>query len=629
MILISEGLVLEGLGSDVDEIAAVAADVRASLDVMLLDVPSVDVAEAQRPTTPREDRELQVRGLESLAGSARGGLHRVFSSGDQAFTRVMRSIAGYYLIAVEARPADRDGRRHRISVKTARRGVTLYSRRGFLAPTSPAASTPADAVGKALRAPLTMNDIPMRLATWTYKEAGGSRVRLLVTAEVERTASQSLDYTAGFILIDRANKVIASTIEKKTLSAHENDPGVAVYSGAVPIEPGTYLLRFAAADSEGRMGSVERKLDAWQMNGPGLNVGDLLVSQAPSERGVRLVPSIEPQVGNGRLAAMIEVYASTPQLLEGLQATLDILPAENEKPITSTPMQVAPGSSTEIGSIQAVMSTTALPPGRYFARATIVQGGKAQGHFVRPFRVIASGATATAAVPGAYTPTALPFELAEAILSDFPMIERKALLTPEVMAAVLANAEKSRPAAGAKAAIATARAGKFGPAALAALEGGDQALAAFLRGIDFFAQGQVDRAAQQFNVAMQQAPTFAPVRMYLGVILSLANRHREAASLLSSVPDDVSGPAPVARLAAINWLHAGDAGLAIESLEKAVKANDAGATRALALAYVVGNRTADALPLLARHLTRAAHRSSGTARRHLRHVRDARRRRQR
>ena len=146
-------------------------------------------------------------------------------------------------------------------------------------------------------------------------------------------------------------------------------------------------------------------------------------------------------------------------------------------------------------------------------------------------------------------------------------------------------------------------AGKFGPAALDALEGGDQALAAFLRGIDFFAQGQVDRAAQQFNVAMQQAPTFAPVRMYLGVILSLANRHREAASLLSSVPDDVAGPAPVARLAAINWLHAGDAGLAIESLEKAVKANDADATRALALAYVVGNRTADALPLLARHLS--------------------------
>ena len=60
--------------------------------------------------------------------------------------------------------------------------------------------------GKALRAPLTMNDVPMRLATWTYKEPGGARVRLLITAEVERGADQSLDYTTGFILVDRSQQ---------------------------------------------------------------------------------------------------------------------------------------------------------------------------------------------------------------------------------------------------------------------------------------------------------------------------------------------------------------------------------------------------------------------------------------
>ncbi len=173
------------------------------------------------------------------------------------------------------------------------------------------------------------------------------------------------------------------------------------------------------------------------------------------------------------------------------------------------------------------------------------------------------------------------------------------------MTAVLADAEKSRPGAAAKTAIATARGGKFGPAALAALEAGDQVLAAFLRGIDFFAQGQVDRAAQQFNLAMQQAPTFAPVRMYLGVILSLANDIVRRRACCRACPRMCGGPAPVARLAAINWLHAGDAGLAIESFEKAVKAKDPEATRALALAYIVGNRPADAFPLLVDHL--AAH----------------------
>jgi VWFA-related protein len=604
VILISEGLVLEGLLADVDDIAAAAADVRASLDVMLLDVPSIDVAESQRPTTPREDRDLQVYGLEALAGVARGALHRVITSGDQAFTRIMRSIAGYYLIGVETRPSDRDGRRHKISVKTSRRGTTLYSRRGFLAPTSPAATTPADAVGRALRAPLTMNDVPMRLSTWTYKEPGGSRVRLLVTAEIDRGAVQSLDYTAGFVLVDRNNKATASVVEKKSLAPSPGDPTKAIFAGAVLVEPGTYLLRFAAADSEGRMGSVERRLDAWHMDGPGLSVGDLLVGPAPEGSG-GLAPAIEPQVGNGRLAAMIEVYAGASQLLEGLQATLDVLASEHEKPIASVPMHVGNGASAEIGSIQAMVSTAALPPGRYLARATVLQAGKPQGHFIRPFRVIAGGAAAPAAVAGAYTPTALPRELADAILKDFPVIERKALLTPEVISAVLAEAEKSRPGAAAKNAIATARGGKLGPAALAALEGGDQVLAAFLRGVDFFSQGQLDRAAQQLQLAMQQAPGFAPVRMYLGAILSMASKHREAASLLSSIPANAMSSAPVARLAAINWLQAGDAGLAIESLEKAVKANDADAIRALGLAYIVGNRAADALPLLARHLETA------------------------
>jgi VWFA-related protein len=345
VILISEGLVLEGLSSDVDDIAAIAADVRASLDVMLLDVPAVDVADSQRPTTPREDRDRQVEGLESLAGLSRGALHRVIVTGDNAFQRVMRSIAGHYLIGVEARPRDRDGRRHRIQVKVLRRGATLYSRRGFLAPTSPAATSPADAINRALRSPLTLNDIPLRIATWTYKEPGGSRVRLLITAEVERSEDQTLDYTAGLIVVDRNNKAIASNVEKRTLARSAVDPARAVFAGSVTIEPGTYLLRMAFADSEGRIGSIDRKIDAWQMNSTGVSVGDLLVAQAPSDNVTPIQPSIEPQVANGRLAAVMEIYAPNLQSIQGLQGTLEVVPSENARPLTSAPMEVTAGKS--------------------------------------------------------------------------------------------------------------------------------------------------------------------------------------------------------------------------------------------------------------------------------------------
>jgi VWFA-related protein len=596
VILISEGLVLEGLGGEVDEIAATAADVRASLDVMLLDVPAVDVTQAQRPTTPREDRDRQVTGLEMIAGLSRGALHRVFSSSEPAFARIMRSMAGHYLIGVEAQASDRDGRRHRISVKTSRRGVTLLSRRGFLASTSPATTSPADAVSRALRAPLTMNDVPMRLSTWTYKEPGGSKVRLLITAELERTMDQSLDYTAGLLLVDRTNRAVASNVELRPLDHNPATPSVAVFARSLLVDPGTYLLRFAAADSEGRLGSVERTVEAWDMTGGALTVGDLLVGPAP-EAGGTVTPAIEPLVGNGQLVALFEVY-QTGLAPDSLQATLDIVADENARPLLTTPLKVAIGGSPEVGVLQGVVNTSALPPGRYLARASVRQAGKPQGHIVRPFRVVVPERTATDATASAAG--LVPREFLAALVNNLPPVPAKELVSPAVLSTVLTAAEAARPAA--KAAFASARKGGLGPAALEALSSGDQAAAAFLRGVDLLAQGQTDRAMQQLQVSLQQAPGFAPTRLYLGAALSQAGRHREAAALLQSVGGELAGPAPLARLTAISWLRAGDAANAIAALERANVSGDVEVVRTLALAYIAADRAREAVPLLTQYL---------------------------
>ncbi|MGQ0735448.1 MAG: hypothetical protein ACT4QD_17565 [Acidobacteriota bacterium] len=600
VILISEGLVLEGLTSDVDDIAAVAADVRASLDVMLLDVPSVDVTESQRPTTPREDRDRQVEGLESLAGIARGGLHRVISSGENAFDRILRSLAGHYLIGVESRPRDRDGRRHRISVKSLRRGLTVYSRRGFLATTSPEATSPEDAVGKALRAPLTLNDLPMRLSTWTLKEPGGNRVRVLFSAEVDRADSDSTEYTMGVIVVDANNRVVANHVESRTLNVVDSNPGRASHAGSFLLDPGRYLVRFAIADREGRLGSVERRIEAWQMNAAGVTVGDLIVAPLPAGPTGGIMPSVEPLVRTGRLAALMEVYAPDLKGMTDLQGLIEIVRDERGQPLTSASMPIAPGATPEVGLLQASVSTAALPPGRYLARATVTESGKPRGHLVRPFRVEA-GAPATADT-AVVVVSALPPDVIAAVLGTLPGLDRKDLVTPDVLSAVLASAERARPTA--KAALASARAGKLGPAALEALEAGDQPMAAFLRGVDFFVQGQDDRAMQQLQVAMQQAPTFAPARLFLGAALAQRNRHREAAGLLQSVPADVAGTAaPVAYFAALSWLHAGNASLAVSALEQGgAPVADGAATRTLALALVAANRATEAAPLLSRHL---------------------------
>jgi tetratricopeptide (TPR) repeat protein len=345
------------------------------------------------------------------------------------------------------------------------------------------------------------------------------------------------------------------------------------------------------------MGSVERRVDVWDMTAGGLSVGDLLLGQMPADNKTPVAPSVEPSVANGQLATLMEVYSADLQALKGVQAHLEIAASESARPLTRTPMSVGSGGSPEVGVLQTTVSTAALPPGRYIARAVVTENGKPRGHIVRPFRVVAPPATAAGATLS--TPSSLPAELAAALVANLPAVDRRELLTPDVLSAAFDAAERARP--GAKAAFAAAKSGKLGPAALEALGAGDQPAAAFIRGVEFFSQGNLERALQQLQIAMQQAPTLAPVRLYLGAALAQSNRHREAASLLQTVPAEVAGAAPVARMAAVSWLRSGEFAQAIASLEKAA-ATDQFSARTLALAYVIGNRAADAVPLLANYL---------------------------
>ncbi|HYE89176.1 MAG TPA: VWA domain-containing protein, partial [Vicinamibacterales bacterium] len=237
VIVISEGLIFEGLGAEADELATLAADARATLDVLLLDVSRFDASIALKPTTPREDRELEVRGLEQLAGAARGELYRVNTSAEFAFDRISRALDGYYLLGVESRPDDRNGRRHRIGVRSARRGVSIRTRRSFVTAISARATSPADAVTRAIKSPLPVNDLPLKVSTWTYKEPGGSKVRVLIAAEVERLANQPLEYTVGMAIVNRQGRGVASPVELKKLSEKPGEAGTAVFAGMLSVEP--------------------------------------------------------------------------------------------------------------------------------------------------------------------------------------------------------------------------------------------------------------------------------------------------------------------------------------------------------------------------------------------------------
>jgi hypothetical protein len=603
VILISEGMIFEGVGSEADDLAAVAADSRATLDVLLLDVPPFDASQAVRPTTPREDRDLAVTGLEQIAGAARGEVYRINTGAEYAFDRISRSLDGYYLLGVESRAEDRNGRRHRINVRSSRRGVSMRSRRTFVTAMSAKSTSPADAVTRAIKSPLPINDLPLRISTWTYKEPGGGKVRVLVGAEVERLAGQPLDYTVGLAIANREGRGVATPVALKQLVEKPGDPGTALFSGMLVVDPGQYRVILSMADSEGRIGSVARSVTAYKMDGAGVSMGDLLIGPHDGSPKTMIEPTIEPTV-SGAMAALLEIYAPSSDSGAagfGLEATFEVLATEDSAPLATMPMRPATGQSPEITSLSAQFNTSALPPGRYLGRGTIRQGGKPQGHMIRPFRVVATNATTDSGGAAPPAPGLVPNEMAMVLLGGIANFDRQELLTPAMLTSMFAIADGR--AGASKAAVKEARGGDLGGAAMTALGDGDQVLATFLKGLELYQAAQLDRAALQFQNSMQMAPTFTPSRLFLGAALAESNRHREAAGLIQS-----AGTAPphaaIARIAGEEWIKAGQPVLAIPPLELAVQQPNADATakKLLGIAYVMGGRPAEAATVLASYL---------------------------
>src|SRR4029453_13702309 len=114
-------------------------------------------------------------------------------------------------------------------------------------------------------------------------------------------------YTVGFIVVDDRNTVVASFLERMTLTPGSSSPSEALrFVGGVGGVPGTYSLRFAAIDEEGRRGSIVRDVSAWKMAGEPFAMGDLVIGPVPPQ-GKGIAVQVEPYVNTDGVAAYLEL----------------------------------------------------------------------------------------------------------------------------------------------------------------------------------------------------------------------------------------------------------------------------------------------------------------------------------
>ena len=592
LILLSEGLVLDG-PVDLDNVIRAAALARVTINVLLMDVPRNDTTVGQLGPTMTEDRRLQVSGLEDLAGGSRGSLYYIVGTGDAVFERLAGEMLAYYILGVEQAPGDRDGRPHRIDVEVRRRNVTVRSRRAFVlsSPTTTRRST-EETLLDALKSPFGVAEMPLRVTTFTQKDTASDKARILLAAEVGQPGGEPEEFTVGYVLLDTEGNVVAGSADKRVLSVPN---GLAKasreYLGEIVVEPGNYSLRFGVVDSSGRRGSVIREVNAWKLGGEEFALGDLLIGDAATDAAGRIRPGVEPRVRSD-LGALLELYSTSSGVLDGVKVNVEIADDQDSPALLTTPAEVIAGDEPTQRTVQGVLSAALLPAGRYVARARVLlRDGNVAGVLVRPFILDAPEVT-SAGAPS-------PF-----MWGTVAKFDPRVAMTSQMVRNLLNSVETRFPDM--KGPLVEARAGRYGIAAIEALTAGDQAAAAFFKGLDWYAKGQLGQAATQLELAAGPRRDFFAAAFYLGAVFAAAGRDRDAAGVWQMAIGNEPRPLLAYTLLADARLRAGQPASAIDVLKPAYERTpgDEEIGERLMSAYLIMGRYEEALPVLDGYLSR-------------------------
>jgi VWFA-related protein len=599
MILLSEGFLADEL--EQRSIVTLAGEARTSINVMVVDLRTADVTVNTRQPNAAQDRRLNVQSLEGLAAMSRGSLFRIAGSGEPTFERLASEISAYYILGVEQQPSDSAGDRHRIDVEVRRRDVTIRSRQAFvLSPArlaGRAREKPEAALRETLSSPFAVSGLPLRATTFAQQDPESGKVRLVVAAQVGEPGAKPGEYTVGYVVMNNEGQVAASFLERMTLSPGSGSPNEPLrFVGGVVVDPGTYSLRLAVVDQEGRRGSIVRDVSAWKMAGEPFALGDLVVGPVPPQgKGVAI--QVEPYVTTDGVAAYLELYSTTEATWKGTTVVFELADSEDAPALASLDASVEPGRQATWRMATGVVPARALPPGRYVTRARIARDGKAVGVLVRPF-VLEREAGADAAPGGAVA-------VAPSVVTPLlPKFDPAVALERDLLDAMLIMVERHSP--NLKTSLVEARAGRYDAAAREAFNSGDLIIGAFLSGVDLFSKGELDEAAAQLQAAAGPRREFFPAAFFLGACYAAVGRDQDAAGVWQLALGKDPRPPVAYAVAADARLRIGQSQSAIDILKPAYDRDPMHdeIARRLAMAYAMTKRHAEALTVLDGYLLR-------------------------
>jgi VWFA-related protein len=366
------------VASEMGTMAAEAALSNATVHSFTTEQWALAAATMRPSTTPAQDRMLLMSSVEALAGATGGQSARLHADGAGAFKTLSAGLAGFYRLGVKAQAEDLDGRPHDIGIKVTRPGLVLGTYRKVMAGvrTEAPPSDPTEALQAAVTRAALATDLDVRCTSYVLHDEHNGRdsVRVMVAGDVARAAAGQARTLA--VVYDLDGKPVANGGEQLDVAAG----GAAPFQAVMKVRPGRYLLRVAVRDADGRIGTIERGLEArWVRAGVAETTG--LVLYRLAARGGRPEPLFDAVSVGDRVVAQLALGV-TPGA-PPTRVRLELMKAGEAAPLltrNATTGQTPAGVTLAQESLPA----TILTPGRYTLAATVQPG---ETRFTRSFTV--------------------------------------------------------------------------------------------------------------------------------------------------------------------------------------------------------------------------------------------------
>jgi len=577
--------VSSGLPTDpreaVTEMTKVAADAalgNVTIHTFTIEPFSYTAGRSRPVVRSNADEALMLTGVEMLASLTGGRPARLAGMGDGAYKALSDGLTGYYRLGVRAELEDLDGRSHRISLEVRKPGMVITAYRRMLAgvPQKTATLDARAALRATLESATPKTEVDLRATTYImHGQQAGGEMRVVVVGDIGRATAGPATAVAALY-----------TLQGLSLTAMENAVDVPV-TGKAPLSislnapPGTYILRLAVRDADGRLGSLERPMEVGWKKVAGVETPGLVLFRSDDRSDSGPKPVFRTVSSTERLIAQVPV--TRPAGSPAPDVVFDVTPLGGSTPVVHTTAKL---TTTTSGATVAreVVQASLLPPGPYTLTATIGSGGgpRLSRSFVvepatpggaPPCCETPASATAAAATPAApeapASATTAPSATAPSptvrvvgggpapYVFAKPRFSTGAVLNPGAITPVLARLAERPDVSPVRESLTQLGAGPWSTDPAHGALAGAPVAAEFVAGLGRLQQGDLAAAAEAFRAVLHTAPDFTPALAYLGACDAAGGKDTDAATTWEqAITREPAASPALYRLAVEAWLRA-------------------------------------------------------------------------